>query len=169
MQIHGLIHTLPKELKCLILAFVTTLSIGFYGGLSLVNHTTSMKPKGVEVNYLGNENDDNAVTMKFKKSEHELLSIIHNHILSMSVIFFLLSLVLVTTSINKKVKYILMTEPFISIVLTFGGIYILWSGVLWFKYVILISGILMTLSFTLAIIIIVQQLFVKKKYLKTNL
>jgi hypothetical protein len=162
MQVHGLIHRLPKELKYLIFAFVTALSIGFYGGLSLVNNTTNMKPKGVEINYLGNENDENAVSMKFKKSERELLTIIHNHILSMSVIFFLVSLILAITSINKKVKYVLMTEPFISVILTFGGIYLLWNGILWFKYIIIFSGILMTLSFTIAIILIMQQLFTKK-------
>jgi len=163
MQIHGLIHQLPKEIKLVIMAFLVVLSIGFYGGLSFVNNTTSMQPAGVETHYLGNESDEEASVMKFKKSEREILTIVHNHILSMSVIFFLLSLLLSTTSINKKLKYFLMIEPFLSIILTFGGIYFLWSGINWFKYIVIISGIFMTLSFIIATFSIGYQILVVKK------
>ena len=162
MEVHGLIHQLPKEIKTVIFVFIITLSIGFYGGLSFVNNTTSMQPNGVESNYLGNENDEEAEIMKFKKSEREILTIVHNHILSMSVIFFLLSILLSTTSINKKLKYFLMVEPFLSVILTFGGIYFLWSGHLWVKYVIIFSGMLMTISFVLATVSILYQLLFSK-------
>lgn len=163
MKLHGLIHEFPKEVKVLILTFIVTLSIGFYGGLSFVRTTTSMNPSGVETQYLGNENDEEANIMKFKKSKGEILTIVHNHILSMSVIFFLLSALLSTTSINRKLKYFLMIEPFISIILTFGGIYLLWKGILWFKYIVVLSGIFLTLSFVLSTGSIVYQLLVPKK------
>jgi len=158
MEVHGLIHQFPKEIKAVIFVFIITLSVGFYGGLSFVNNTTSMQPKGVESHYLGNEDDEDAETMKFKKNEREILTIVHNHILSMSVIFFLLSLILSTTSINKKLKYFLMIEPFLSVFLTFGGIYFLWSGILWFKYIIIFSGVLMSLTFLIATSVVVYQL-----------
>lgn len=159
MGVHGLIHQFPKEIKVLILVFISVLSIGFFGGLSFVNNTTAMQPASIETHYLGNEDDEEAEIMKFKKNEREILTVVHNHILSLSVIFFLLSLILATTSINKKLKYFLMIEPFISIILTFGGIYLLWSGILWFKYVIIVSGTFMTLSFATAVISIIYQLF----------
>ena len=162
MKVHGLIHQFPKEIKSMIFIFVIVLSVGFYGGLSFVNNTTSMQPSGVESHYLGNENDEEAEVMKFKKNKREILTIVHNHILSLSVIFFLLSLILSTTSINKKLKYFLMVEPFLSVILTFGGIYFLWSGILWFKYIIIFSGVLMTLSFVLATGSIVYQLLFSK-------
>jgi len=158
MQIHGLLNQFPKEIKSLIFVFVIVLSIGFYGGLSFVNTTTSMNVSGIETNYLGNESDEEAEVMKFKKSKREILTIVHNHILSMSVIFFLLSLLLSTTSINKKFKYFLMIEPFISVLLTFGGIYFLWSGILWFKYIIILSGLFMTFSFVVSSLIILFQI-----------
>jgi hypothetical protein len=163
MQIHGLIHQFPKEIKSLILVFIIVLSVGFYGGLSFVNNTTSMNSSEIESHYLGNENDEAAEVMKFKKSEGEILTIVHNHILSLSVIFFMLSLILATTSINKKFKYFLMIEPFLSIILTFGGIYLLWSGITWFKYVVIFSGILMTFSFVSATIAIGYQILFFKK------
>ncbi|MFZ2282815.1 MAG: hypothetical protein WAV86_02985 [Lutibacter sp.] len=163
MQIHGLIHQFPKEIKSLILVFIIVLSVGFYGGLSFVNNTTSMNSSEIESHYLGNENDEAAEVMKFRKSEGEILTVVHNHILSLSVIFFMLSLILATTSINKKFKYFLMIEPFLSIILTFGGIYLLWSGITWFKYVVIFSGILMTFSFVSATIAIGTQILFSKK------
>ena len=162
MNVHGLIHQFPKEIKSVIVAFIVVLSIGFYGGLGFVNNTTSMQASGVASHYLGNEEIEDAEIMKFKKSKREILTIVHNHILSMSVIFFFLALILATTSINKKLKYFLMIEPFVSIILTFGGIYLLWSGILWFKYIIIFSGILMTLSFIITTFSIFYQLLFSK-------
>ncbi|MCK5816142.1 MAG: hypothetical protein KAH07_09380 [Flavobacteriaceae bacterium] len=161
MIVHGSIHSFPKEIKGLIAIFLVILSIGFYTGLLFVNDTTKLEPEGIEQQYLGNELDEDADVMLFKKSDREILTLVHNHILSLSLIFFVLSLILSTTSINKKFKHFLMFEPLISVLLTFGGIYIMWTGVLWFKYIVMISGILMTFSFTAATLIIFSQLLKK--------
>ncbi len=162
MQVHGTIHSFPKEIKTLILVFLVVLSIGFYSGLAFVNETTTTNSQGIESHYNGNEDDENATKMQFKKSKREVLTLVHNHILSLSIIFFILSLILSTTGINKKLKHFLMFEPFVSVVLTFGGIYLLWSGITWFKYIVMISGIAMTFSFTMAVILIVFQLLKKE-------
>jgi len=122
-----------------------------------------MQPKGIEENYLGNEEDENAEVMKFKKGSREMLTIIHTHILSMSFIFFLLGGLLAITSIHKKLKLFLMIEPFLSILLTFGGIYFIWLEIGWMKYVVIISGTFMTGSFTLGVLLVLQQLIKKHK------
>lgn len=163
MQFHGLIHTFPKEIKLFLTVFVLVLSVGYFTGLFFVNNTDTTTPAGIEENYLGNEDSEITDVMKFKKGEREMLTIIHTHILSMSFIFFLLGILLAITSINKKLKAFLMIEPFISILLTFGGIYIMWSGVLWFKYIVMISGILMTICYTLGATLVLAQLFKKSK------
>ncbi len=163
MQLNGLILTLPKEIKLLIGAFVIVLSIGFYTGLLFVSETSTENPTGIEEQYLGNEADEDAAVMRFKKSDKEMLSIVHSHILSMSIIFFLIGLFLSITKLNKKAKLFLIIEPFFSVILTFGGLYFLWKGMLWMKYVVMISGMLMTLTFTLSIAIILFQLFQKPK------
>lgn len=159
MTLNGLIETFPKELKLLIAAFVIVLSVGFYSGLLFVSETSSANPNGIEEQYLGNEDDEEANIMKFKKSEQEMLTLVHGHILSMSIIFFLIGLILVTTRLNYKLKLFLLIEPFLSVILTFGGLYLLWKGMLWVKYVVMISGILMTLCYSLAVFIIMKQLF----------
>ena len=163
MVFHGSIYKFPKEIKMLIFIFLCTLSIGFYSGISFVRTTTNANATGIEQRYLGNENDENASKMMFKKSETEIITTIHSHILSLSVIFFLVALILSTTAIHQKLKLFLMIEPFISLVLTFGGIYFLWKELYWMKYIIMISGVLMTISYTVSIVIIFKQLVSKDK------
>jgi hypothetical protein len=111
---------------------------------------------------LGNEDDENAEVMKFKKSKKDIVTMVHNHVLSLSIIFLLLGGLLLLTNLSPILKKILIVEPFISLLLTFGGIWVMWSGVLWFKYIIMLSGILMTATFTASVLIILFQLLRKK-------
>ena len=161
MPLNGYIFLLPKEIKLLIGVFVIVLSIGFFSGLLFVGETSSANPNGIEEQYLGNEHDEDAEVMKFKKSKKEMLSLVHSHVLSMSIIFFLLALIVSITKLKKQLKTFLMVEPLISVVLTFGGLYFLWTGILWMKYVVMFSGTLMTLSFLLSVLIILKQIFQK--------
>ncbi len=160
MNYNGLIHTFPKEIKLFLAAFIVVLSIGFFTGLLFVNQTSSSTPWGVQENYLGNEESEHVEVMKFKKSEREMLTIIHTHILSMSFIFFLLGVLVWITPLPKKLKLFLTVEPFVSVLMTFGGIYFLWKGIFWMKYLVVFSGILMTLSFTMGVLLVLFQLIV---------
>ncbi len=162
MKYNGFLSTFPPEIKIFIAAFIVVLSIGFYTGLLFVNETSTSNPNKIVENYLGNEEDEDAEIMKFKKSEREMLTTVHTHILSMSFIFFLLGSLVWLTKLPKKIKLFLTIEPFVSVLLTFGGIYLLWSGILWMKYVIVFSGALMTLTYSLSVIIVLLQLFKNK-------
>ena len=139
------------------------LSIGFYPGLLFVEETSSVNPDGIEEQYLGNEGNEDASVMKFRKSDQEMLTLVHNHVLSMSIIFFLLALIMYTTKLNQRLKLFLMLEPFVSVLLTFGGIYLLWKDVLWMKYIVMFSGTIMVLSYSVSVFIVFFQLFQKKK------
>lgn len=162
MTLNGKIETFPKELRLLIFAFIVVLSVGYYTGLLFVSETSSANPNGIEEQYLGNEDDLDAEVMKFKKNEQQILTLVHGHILSMSIIFFLTGLIFITTRLNLRLKLFLLIEPFISIILTFGGIYLLWKGILWMKYIVMISGTLMTLSYSAVVFIILTQLWKSK-------
>jgi len=163
MELHGSIHTFPKQAKLLIGAFIITLSFGYFTGLRFVSENTNNTTSGIEEQYLGNEENEDALEMKFKKSEKEIITTVHNHVVSMSIIFLLLGTILLTTSIHPTLKKVLIVEPFISIVLTFGGIWLMWSGVLWFKYVIIFSGMLLTVTYTTSVVLIMMQLLKKSK------
>lgn len=159
MKLDGLLNTFPKHIKMFLTAFVLVLSIGYFSGLLFVGQTDSAKPDGIEENYLGNEEIEDADIMKFKKGEREMLTILHTHILSISFIFFCMGGLVAMTNQSKKIKAFLMVEPFISIVLTFGGIYLLWKGITWFKYIVMVSGILMTLVFVVSALLVLRDLF----------
>ena len=161
INLNGFIFRLPKEVKLLIGAFLVVLSVGYFTGLTFVNDTTENHPQGIQENYLGNEEDLEAEVMKFKKPEREMLTIIHTHILSMSVIFFLLGGLVSITKSNKNLKKALMIEPLLSVLFTFGGIYLMWTGLHWMRYVVVVSGILMTTSFVISVLLVFSQLFRK--------
>lgn len=156
------IHTWAKELKLLVGTFIVVLSIGFYSGLSFVGETSSFSSNGIQENYLGNEDNEEAEEMKFKKTDRHMLSVVHSHILSMSMIFFLVAVLVFYVDFNSVLKKFLMIEPLVSVVTTFGGIYFLWKGLLWMKYIVMVSGLLMTLSYSLSIILIFWGLTKKR-------
>ncbi|WP_108423439.1 hypothetical protein [Flagellimonas amoyensis] len=157
MTYNGLLATFPKEIRLFIATFVVILSVGFFTGLLFIKETESTTPAGIEENYLGNEDNEEATEMKFKKGDREMLTIVHTHILSMSLIFFLLGGLVWICKAPKKWKLLLTIEPFLSVILTFGGIYLMWTGISWFKYVVIFSGTLMTLSFTGAACLVLWQ------------
>ena len=160
MQWQGWIIRLPRDVRIFCAAFVVVLSIGFYTGLFFVAQTDSLTPAGVEENYLGNEEDLEAAVMKFKKSPREMLTIVHTHILSMSLIFFLLGIFVWGTNLSRGLKQFLTIEPFVSVVLTFGGIYLLWIGWTWIKFIVVLSGIAMTLTYAVASTVVLYQLLI---------
>ena len=162
MQLHGLIHSFPQHVKLFIMAFVVVLSIGYFTGLLFLRESDSISSAGIEENYMGNEEVEDVKIMKFEKSEREMLTILHTHVLSISFIFFMLGCLVAITSLPQKIKTFLMIEPFFSIVFTFGGIYLMWKGLSWMKYVVMISGILMTIVYIASVGAILFQLSKKK-------
>lgn len=162
MELKGKCNHFNKELRGLLLLYLIITSIGFFSSLQFVQVTTTGTPKGIEENYLGNEADFEAEEMKFAKTEKQILNIVHAHMLSMGMLFFILSLILATTPIGGFWRKFLLFEPLVSVFLTFGGIYFLWKGILWMKYIIMISGGLMTLSYIISMMISSYHLVVKK-------
>lgn len=159
MPFPNYIATLPKPIKMFVFAFLVALSIGYFTGLNFVRQTESTTPQGIEENYNGNEEKLDAKTMKFKKGKREMLTIIHTHILSISFIFFMLGILVWGTNQSIMLKSFITIEPFVSVLLTFGGIYMLWLGYSFFSYLVVFSGILMTLSYLLGVLVVLKDLF----------
>lgn len=155
------IKNLPKAVKLFLGVFLVMLSIGYFTGLAFVAQTEASSPQGIGENYNGNEDQEDPQVLKFKKSSREMLTIIHTHVLSISMIFFITGILLWGTEGSVLWKKILSIEPFISVLVTFGGIYLIWMGYMWVSYLVLISGILMTLSYIAAVIFIFNDLLRK--------
>jgi hypothetical protein len=142
--------------------FVFCLSFGYATGLYYISISSGFTVASVSENYLGNEDDEEAELMKFKMKEKEVLSIIHSHVVSFSLMFLTLGFLLFQSSFPSKLISVLTIEPFISIILTFGGIWFLWKGVEWAKYIILLSGTLMHIIFIAGATLVLVDLLRKR-------
>lgn len=148
--------------RSFLIAFVMSLSVGYGVGLYYISITSGFSDKTVKENYLGNEEDEEAEQMKFKMKEREVLSIMHSHIISFALIFFALGFLLFQSSYSQKLISLLSVEPFISIVLTFGGIWFMWKGISWMRFIVIISGTLMHLVFISSALLIMRDLLKKR-------
>ena len=159
------LHQFPSTLKGLIFSFILVMFFGYAVSLSFLNQTTNLNPEGIEENYNGNEDDEEAEIMKFKKSTFEMKTTIHNHLFSMALILFITGFILQFTSVNNSLKSFLMIEPIISLIITFGSLILMWNGILWMKYITIISGMLMHISFITSLSLSLRELFfVKTKH-----
>ena len=148
--------------RTFLILFVICLSFGYGTGLYYLSISSGFTEKSVQENYLGNENDEEAEVMKFKMKEREVLSIIHGHVVSFSLIFLAIGLLLFNSSYSSKLISFLVIEPFISIILTFSGIWILWNGVEWMRYIVILSGTLMHLIYISSALLILFDLLKKR-------
>ena len=104
-----------------------------------------MTPSGTVEQYIGTEDEWEP---KHPKEFIDLISHAHTHIITFAFIFLTTGLIFSQNSLIKgRVKLFLILEPFFSIIITFGGFFILrfiWNE---FSYIIMISSILMYLCF----------------------
>ena len=158
LELQGLLLRLPRPAKNLVLIFVGTLLFGFVMGLDVVYETTNFSSTGIQTNYVGNEENEDAEVLIFKKSPREIKTMIHNHVLSLSVLFLSISVLTLMTSLPTKVSSVLAFEPFISLFLTFGGIFLLWKGVPYINYLVMLSGVMMSICVGISLIFITKDL-----------
>ena len=112
MRFKGQLQNFSKEIKGLLLVYLFVTSIGFLSALQFVNLTTEGgQPKGIQENYLGNEEDEYAEELKFAKSEKQILNIVHTHMMAMGMLFFLLAGIFYTTPIKGFLRKFLLFEP----------------------------------------------------------
>ena len=158
------LRNLPKELKLLAGLFLFSMLFGYGASFVLVVDQTSLSPSGIEENYNGNEHNDEAEIIKFKKSKFEMLTTIHSHVFTLSLIFLATGIMAYFTGLPQKVKLFLIAEPLISLVVTFSSLILLWKGIAVFKYLAYLSGALMHGTFVVTILLLIRELyFVKSK------
>lgn len=148
--------------RVFLIMFVMCLSVGYATGMYYISISSGFTGQSVSENYLGNEDDEEAEIMKFKMKEKEVLSIIHSHVISFSLMFLALGVLLFNSSYSPKLISFLTLEPFISIILTFGGIWFLWKGLDWMKYIVIFSGTLMHLIFVCGASLVLVDLLKKR-------
>ena len=157
------LYEFPGQLKLLCFLTVINLTIGVGVGLCYVGYTTHYSSTGTSEHFAGSKvSDDFDIPDKYPKPFSELLNTTHTHVISMTFIFLIIGVIFYFNSIITGVmKTILILEPFISIIMTFGGIWIVRFIHPEFSYVVILSGILMYLSFFIMASTIFYELAIK--------
>ncbi|MCC7430915.1 hypothetical protein IT568_08745 [bacterium] len=157
------LYKLDKPLKNLLLTFICVLGTGVSVGLIFLGNTTNLSPNGTITRYNGTGQTQDEIQTEYPKPIQELLLTTHNHILGMSLFFFAIGLIFhFNTIVSGFWKSFLMIEPLISVVVTFGSIWLLRFVHPNFVYLTMISAILMYLCFYTMIFILIFELRFKK-------
>ena len=157
------LYELPRKLKLLCFITVFNLTIGVGVGLYYVGYTTQYSPSGTSEHFAGSKiSDDFDIPDKYPKPFTELLNTTHTHVISLTFIFLIIGGIFYFNSIiTGSMKTILIIEPFISIIVTFGGIWLVRFIHPGFSYLVILSGILMYLSFIIMASTIFYELSIK--------
>jgi hypothetical protein len=161
------------------------LSVGYLHALAYVFLTTKMIPNGIEQRYRGTElvaenksaalsseeAEDAATTngtevtqpvageIEYEKSLAEMLNIIHTHILTMTFIFALSGCItLLTDSIPRRLRNIIVIEPFIGILVTFAGLWLMRYVHPAFSWLVSVSGTAMAMAFAVQGYALIKEL-----------
>lgn len=153
------LRDLPKELKLLALMFLLSMLFGYGASFLILADQTSLSPAGIEENYNGNEVDEQATILKFKKSNYEMLTTVHTHVFSLSVIFLIVGALAYFTGLPLKLKFFLMIEPLVSLMITFTSLILMWQGFILFKYLVALSGIMMHGAFLVTVLFLIRELY----------
>lgn len=139
-------------LKKFLIAIIIVLSTGVVTGLIYLNYTTNYSPKGATQRFNGSSeldiSDEFDIPENYPKPIPEMLITTHNHILGFSFIFFIMGMIFYFNSIiNGYWKTFFLIEPTISIVITFGSIWLMRYVDSNFVYLTVLSSTLLYLSF----------------------
>ena len=158
------LHQSPKPIKLLLMLTVLNLTAGVGIGIYYVSNTTHLSLEGTAEQFRGSSIDNNFdIPEKFPKPISELLTTTHNHIISMTFIFFIMGGIFYFNSVITEFwNTFFIAEPFFSILATFGGIWLIRFIHPSFSYLVMASGILMYLSFFIMAGTIIYELSIKK-------
>ena len=168
-----------RSLRLFLTAFLLVLTAGYAIGMLFVDHTTSGTPDGLAAEFRGNEDDQAHVQsegrardesqvrsesrsqpeLKFEKSPREIYTFLHNHIFSLSLLFFCVGTIFYFSSTPQRLKTFLLVEPFVAIVTTFGGIWLTWFVSPVFSWLVIISGLSMLACYVIILFLIIRELW----------
>ena len=157
------LRQLPTALKRLVLFFLTALLFGYGASFWVLADQTELTPNGIEESYNGNEDNENATTIKFRKSKFEVLTTVHSHVFTLGMLFLLTGFLVYFTDLQPGLRQFLMIEPPISLIISFSSLIMMWQGYPIFKYLAYLSGALMHSTFIIGIILIIREVLQTRK------
>lgn len=154
---------LSKDIRTILLSYLIVMTVGVSIGLVYLANTSDWKASGIQEHYQGSPTDsidEFDIPEKFPKTLNALLLTTHNHVIIFSIIFLQLGLIFSMNSlVTGKLRLFILIEPFVSIILTFGGIWGLRFIHDYFLYIIILSAFLMYFCFYFMVSVCTYQLF----------
>ncbi len=156
------LYQLNKDLKLFLTIFLLVISVGVLFGLVFLFHTTSFDKDTTSERLIESERlveEDFGINESKAKSSGELLMTTHNHILGFAFIFFFTGGIFYFNSlVNVFWKTILITEPLISTVISFGSLWLVRFYGSGYIYLTIISAMLMYSAFFVMVFISIYDL-----------
>ena len=158
------LYKLDYDLKIFLSLFLIVLSIGVTIGLIYVYSTTTISSIGITDHYAGSDIiDQYDIPHKYPKPITEMLLTTHNHIISFSLIFFLVGIIFYYNSIiNGKIKLFFLMEPLVSTIFTFGSLWAIRYINKSFVIITILSSSVLYLSFYFIVLVLLYELLIKK-------
>ena len=152
-----------RTLRLFLTAFLLLLTTGYAIGLLFVDHSTSGTPGGISEQFRGTPEDAQVVELKYAKSVNEMYIFLHNHILSLALVFFAVGSIFYFSSIvSERWKSFLLVEPFIAVGTTFGGIWLMRFVSEHFSWLVMFSGISMVGCYVAMVALILKELWLRE-------
>ncbi len=147
-------------LKMFLTMFLFVLTVGYSIGLFFVDHTTKGTPEGLIEEYRGTPEGYDSAELKYPKSEDEMYIFLHNHILSLSIVFFAVGgLFYFSSTVPDVVKKVMMVEPLAALLTTFGGIWLMRFVSEQFSWLVIVSGVSMVGCYFTMVFLILKELW----------
>jgi hypothetical protein len=155
---------LDAGLKNFLFYYLVTVIIGILVGLIFLGVSSEYTPEGTVEHIRASEAEsDFDIPEKYPKAAADLLITTHNHILGFAFIILSVGLIFYFNSIIKGVwKYIIMIEPLISSVVTFGSIWLVRFVDPGFIWLTIASSLLLYLFLFVMIFVCMYELKFKK-------
>jgi hypothetical protein len=139
--------------------FLVMLTVGYAIGLLFVDHTSGGTANGISEQFRGSADAGAGTEIRYEKSPDEMYIFLHNHILSLTLVFFAVGGLFYFSSIARGgLKTFLMVEPLLAVATTFGGIWLMRFVSPLFSYLVLVSGLTMMLCYLAMIALMLVEL-----------
>lgn len=157
---------LEKPLKIFLGAYLVSILAGLSIGLYYVSYKATLNPSKTAEYYRGSEaaEGNELIVENYPKQIEEMLLTTHNHLLGLGFIIFSIGLIFYFNTIIKGVwKNMLMIDPIISLMITFGSIWLVRFVDRSFIYLTYLSSAIMYASLYVMILVSLYNLMKKEK------
>ncbi len=157
------LRDVDRTMRLFLTAFLLVLTVGYTIGLFFVDHTTSGTTQGLSEHFRGTPENSESAELKYAKSADEMYIFLHNHILSLSLVFAAIGAIFYFHSMPPGLlKDFLIVEPFVAIITTFGGIWMMRFVSEYFSWLVLASGISMVGCYIVMVALVLKELWLRK-------